>query len=247
MGVRVAEPQHGLISRGHDAYNYAEALRSSPEFRRYLPHDLLGYGRWWCEQVNVPVEKHIIGHPHYIEQRASAAVGPSSVKRDVLFLSDGFEFDRYLALARALQPLVGERLRVVVRPHPLERQRIHAQIPADLPGDVAIDRERDIYPALGRSAAVVSEVSTGLFEAVGLADRVLMWATPKSLYSCPERPFESFADAEDLARKLLTPAAPVRGAEVEAIWASDWRGNYRRYVERVLAGPRAKVSEEALA
>lgn len=247
MGVRVAEPQHGLISRGHDAYNYAEALRLSPEFRRYLPHDLLGYGRWWCEQVNVPVEKHVIGHPHYVEQRASASPGAGNTKRDVLFLSDGFEFDRYLALARALQPLVGERLRPVVRPHPLERQRVHARFPTDVTGDVAIDRERDIYPALGRSAAVVSEVSTGLFEAVGLADRVLMWATPKSLYSCPERPFDSFTDAEDLARKLLAPAAPVPSADVEAIWASDWRGNYRRYVERVLAGPRAKVSEEALA
>lgn len=247
IGARVAEPQHGLISKSHDAYNYAEALCRSAEFRPYLPHDLLGYGRWWCEQVNVPIDKHVIGHPHYVEQRRSVARGSGDDTRDVLLLSDGFEFDRYLALARALQARVGERLRVILRPHPLERKRVYARFPASATGDVAIDRERDIYPALSRSAAVVSEISTGLFEAIGLADRVLMWATPKSLYSCPEHPFDTFSSVEELARKVLAPADEVPHAEVEDIWASDWRGNYRRYLDEVLDGRPARVPQEALA
>ena len=46
MAIRVAEPQHGLISSGHDAYSYAATLRDSPEYRTYLPHDFLGYGSW---------------------------------------------------------------------------------------------------------------------------------------------------------------------------------------------------------
>lgn len=246
MGVRVAEPQHGLISQGHDAYNYAETLRRSDEFGRYLPHDLLGYGRWWCDQVNVPINKHVIGHPHYIEQRAAAASG-DMLQTDVLFLSDGFEFDKYLEVARELNERLGGRYRIVLRPHPLERVRVAQRFPEGKAHGLALDASRDIYPALRRSHAVVSEVSTGLFEAVGLAGRALMWATPKGLFSCPERPFASFSSVDELVERVLEPQAQQPQVDPEALWASDWRANYRRYLDSVLGAYATSSSLEVMA
>jgi hypothetical protein len=240
MNIRVAEPQHGLIVSGHEAYTYAATLRNSAQYRTYLPHDFLAYGSWWNEQINVPVAKWVIGHPHYIEQRGRLrrSEGPKST---VVILSDGFDFEKYLGLARDLARRIGTRHRVLLRPHPLERERVWSQPDGAKSDAVEIDRERDIYPTLATAYAVVSEVSTGLFEAIGLAERVYLWATPKALYGCPQHPFVEFRDSAELAERMLAPDLSRERVPVESIWASDWRENYRRYLERALQAP---VAEE---
>ena len=232
MKIRVAEPQHGLISSGHDAYSYAATLRNSAEYRSYLPHDFLAYGAWWNEQINAPIAKWVIGHPHYIEQRNQHR-RRGAAGANVVVLSDGFGFEKYLRLAQEIASRIGAKRQVVLRPHPLERERVWAQFDATS-GDVVIDRERDIYPTLASAFAVVGEASTGLFEAIGLAERIYLWATPRSLYECPRHPFVGFHDAAELAERILAPARDGGPVPVESIWAADWRENYRRYLERAL-------------
>jgi hypothetical protein len=181
----------------------------------------------------VPVTKWVIGHPHYIEQRnlLQHSTGPKST---VVVLSDGFDFEKYHELAKELARRIGAKHRIVLRPHPLERERVWSQFDAGKSDQILIDRERDIYPTLSSAFAVVSEVSTGLFEAIGLAERVYLWATPKALYGCPQHPFVEFRDSAELAERILAPDTSGERVPVESIWASDWRKNYRRYLERVL-------------
>jgi len=237
MNIRVAEPQHGLISSGHDAYSYSATLQESAEYRGYLPHDFLGYGSWWNEQINAPVAKWVIGHPHYIERR-DLQRGHAAAKASVVILSDGFDFDKYLGLARELEARLGATHQVVLRPHPLERERVWAQFEEARSGAVVIDHGRDIYPTLSAAFAVVGEISTGLFESIGLAERIYLWATPKARYACPQHPFVEFRDSAELAERLLAPTVNATPpVDVESIWASDWRSNYRRYLERALQGP----------
>lgn len=235
MNIRVAEPQHGLVSTGHDAYSYARVVRESREFRRYLPHDFLAYGDWWSTQINAPVNKWSIGHPHYTEQRL--AVAAPREKRSILFLSDGFEFDKYLDLARDLKARIGDRYDVKMRPHPLERERIFARFDKQAVSGLSIDRGRDIYPSLSTAFAVVGELSTGLFEAIGLADRVFIWATPKAIFSCPDHPFLNFRDVSELAELVLAPAHAVPDVRADGIWAANWRENYRQFIEHALREP----------
>jgi len=238
LGIRVAEPQHGLISAGHDAYSYAPVLRESAEYRRYLPHDFLGYGDWWNRQINVPLTKWVVGHPHYIERLGSVA-RVSGDKRDILFLSDGFEFEKYVTLAAELKSRIGDRYRVLVRPHPLERARVRSRYGSEVSG-LLIDRQDDIYPSLAAASAVVGELSTGLFEAIGLADRTFIWATPKAMFSCPAHPFASFSECAELAELVLRPAHRLPSVEVESVWASGWQHNYRHYLEHALNGSTAE-------
>jgi hypothetical protein len=236
MGVRVAEIQHGMVSAGHDAYCYASLLCESESYRRYLPHDFLGYGRWWNEQINVPVNKWVIGNPHYSEQRRVLGEPRRGAEEDILILGDGIEFPLYLALADELSRLIGNRYRVVLRPHPLERERVNKDYPDGRAGAVVIDRHRDIYQSFASAYAVAGEVSTGLFEAIGVATKVLLWETPKARFSYPRHPFATFVDAKTFAEAILAPATGQPVAISHDIWASDWRGNYHRYLEHVLQG-----------
>jgi hypothetical protein len=124
-------------------------------------------------------------------------------------------------------------LRVVFRPHPLERARVLASNPKGI-GAVHVDSHADIYESFASAAALVSETSTGLFEAVGLVDRIFALETPRGRFSMPRHPFETCAGAEDMAARLSDRSAAVPdAAEVARIWAPDWRSNYRAFLESV--------------
>lgn len=233
MGVRVAEHQHGMISRGHDAYNYAPLLRESQVYRQYLPHDFLGYGQWWIDQINAPVNKWVIGHPHYSEKIRSMALSADN-KRDILILGDGIEFTLYLALAEQLDGYLKGRYRVVLRPHPLERSKVHGMFPSGTAGNVTIDFNTDIYESFGNAYVVAGEVSTGLFEAMGIVQKVLLWKTPKARFSYPEHPFIGFDHAQDLAKAVLASDESSPDVVQDKVWASEWRTNYLNYLKKTL-------------
>lgn len=233
MGVRVAEPQHGMVSGGHDAYCYASQLRENDSYQSYLPHDFLGYGRWWNEQINAPVNKWVIGHPHYSEQRIGLSQLAASEK-NILILSDGIEFSKYLTLAIEVSSLLGGRYHVILRPHPLERARVYKRYPDGRAGLVTIDQHRDIYQSLANSYTVAGEVSTGLFEAIGIVRKILLWETPKARFSYPNHPFSSFVDAKTFAEAILSPDTTLKNVRQEDIWASNWRANYSDYLNHVL-------------
>lgn len=233
MDIRVAEPQHGMVSGGHDAYCYAPVLRESDAYRACLPHDFLGYGAWWNSQIDAPVQKWVIGNPHYSEQRRSMS-STETAQTDILLLGDGIEFDLYLALAQELAHLLRGRYRILLRPHPLERTEVRMRFPEGRAGDVLIDSNRDIYSSFASAHAVVGEVSTGLFEAQGIAGRVLLWKTDKARFSYPQHPFSGFSDAPALVEALGEPLGESAGVPAEEIWAPDWVGNYREYLAQAL-------------
>lgn len=230
MGIRTAEFQHGAVSRGHDGYNVAPSLAASAEYRKVLPEYFLGYGRWWNEQINVPVTKIAVGNPHRDWQLTGMI--PVENKTDLLVLGDGVETDRYLSLARDLAALTGSRgFRTVFRPHPLERARVRSLQPDRVAG-LIVDQSPDIYLSLARAYAVISEVSTGMFEAVGVADRVFLLDTPKARFGYPTHPFQCFQKVEELAGMLIDggPGGISAGGS-DAIWAFHWKENYLQFLE----------------
>jgi hypothetical protein len=229
LGITLAEHQHGLVSLGHDAYNVAPALAASAAYRRTLPEYLLSYGPWWGAQMSVPVTAVPIGNPHRTERvrKFERSAGRTD---DILILSDGYETARYVELARELARLLGGERRIVFRPHPIERQRFKTAPPADL-GEVHIDGNLDIYDSFAAAGVVVSEASTGLFEAVGIVEKIFALQTPRAHFSLPRHPFAACTDAADLAQKVRGGAlGHITVAEAADIWMPDWQRNYREFL-----------------
>lgn len=233
-GMVVAEYQHGAITKGHDGYNVADALATSHSFKAVLPDYLLTYGNWWSNQTNMPVQKIAIGNPHLTETLGS--LRPVSQKRgQVLILGDGIETKLYLNLANKIVTLVKEHgLTVVFRPHPFEREKVKS---ARLPDGVQLDSHTDIYSSLNESSVVIGELSTGLFEAAGLVDEVLLWETDKSRFAFPEIPFKSFSTIDDLESILKFKDSfykESRTVSATELWEPNWKQNYLRFVEEVV-------------
>ena len=234
LGMVTAEYQHGAISSGHDAYNFAPAISNDSAFQQILPDYFLTYGSWWGEQINAPVKKITIGNPH----RAETLDASSSVLahgRKILILGDGVETTIYLDLCERLAAMLESAVEVVFRPHPLERASVWAKHPDGFVGKVRVDAHQDIYSSFREVGAVVSEVSTGLFEAIGLVPKVFIWDTPKARFSFPVHPFQGFSDANELARLVLDDSAGrVSTRQMESIWAPNWQRNYLDFIEKAV-------------
>jgi len=232
--IPVAEYQHGAISKGHDGYNVADALLANTSFHKVLPDYLLTYGNWWSNQTNMPIKKIPIGNPHLTESTTGLLQSTKS-RTKVLVLGDGIETDLYLELASRIYGFVqNQGLTVAFRPHPFERDRVRS---IQLPEGVVLDTQPDIYPSLIESRVVISELSTGLFEAVGLSDMVLLWDTEKSRFAFPELPFKSFSTIDEL--EMLLKNTPLFSGEsssipVSELWEPNWKENYLRFVKGVV-------------
>lgn len=229
-GIVTAEYQHGAISAGHDAYNFASAVRQSNAYRRTLPDYFLGYGSWWNEQINAPVTKVAVGNPHR-EVRLAQTSTVGAPRIDILILSDGVEFSIYAELAKRIEPAASRNgLRVVLRPHPLERTLVEMTYGRSI-GKVLIDGNADLYQSFRSAHAVISEVSTGLFEAVGVVDRLFIWDTPKARFGYPNHPFQTFTSVEVLLNQLNQfDSGRLPSSASTAIWAPDWRDNYLAFL-----------------
>jgi len=234
LGIMVTEYQHGMVSAGHDAYNVAPSLAASNDYRSTIPEFFLSYGDWWSEQINMPLAHVPIGNPHRTEQIARLG-DCSGDKNDILILGDSFNSTMYLGLAERLIGVSGRDQRVVFRPHHLERERIETQFPAGRCGSVYIDRRPDIYDSFRSAKVVISEASTGLFEAVGLVEKIFVFATPRARFALPRHPFAEFESPEELISKLADDeVGRPRLGEVSRVWMPGWRDNYLEFLEAQL-------------
>lgn len=232
LGIPSAEYQHGQISSGHDGYNFAPTLRESPAFSSILPDTLLTYGSWWGEQINAPVTKNPIGYPHRAE--SIAAKKSFSRRKSVLVLGEGFDTRIYLSICEQLaRTCTGYE--VIFRPHPLERSVVQSLVRQGSNMAVRVDTNDDIYESFRQTEVLFGEVSTGLFEAVGIVPRIFIWDTPKSRFHVPVHPFTRISDPAELSGLLRRPdAGRMMQHDVEAVWAPNWRANYLRFIEGIL-------------
>ena len=234
LGIRTAEYQHGAITRGHDSYNVAPAMHRSIHYRNTLPDSLLFFGAWWADQVDLPLQKLVIGSP--VKTPAPDTLETRN-RETVLVLGDGIDTITYLRFSQHLAiALAPAGLRVLFRPHPLERAALK-HLRADEAVNIDIDSSPDIYVSLSGARAVIGEASTGLFEAMGLAERVFVWHTDKAQFKLPVHPFETFKDQDDLAAQLSSPPAKRQSIPAQAIWADGWLTNYQAFLKRELSRP----------
>ncbi|MEX2600146.1 MAG: polysialyltransferase family glycosyltransferase [Balneolaceae bacterium] len=235
LKIVVAEYQHGVVSSGHTAYNFSQALCSSELVKRVLPSHFLGYGKWWNESFNAPIEKHIIGNPHRSEQLKKYYENHKNEnnkkRNNILILGDGFETERYIEFAINLNNKL-HQYDVVFRPHPRERTHMQKLIDNKYKNStIIIDDERDIYSSFLFTDIVISELSTGLFEAIGLVNRIFIWRTDKSIFALPDIPIATFSSLDDLINKIIDKKEGYTNALKEnELWATDWKSNYLNFL-----------------
>ena len=222
-GVKTADLQHGWISGTNRVYNYHENLLKDPCVQRGAPDYFLTYGQWWGGQTNIPHGKTmVVGNPY----REWTLQNFTEKERDkIVLIGCSNNTRKYLELASGLQKAVGDACQVIFRPHPTERLETQKIMDEGL-CVCEVDYGRNLHELLAETKVLLTEISTVLFESIGMVEKILVWKTQTSEYMFPDSPFDGFTDLESLVAQVSAEGSAKVGPE--EFWDKNWKENFQK-------------------
>ena len=164
MGIKSVEIQHGRIN-AHEAYWYEDQREEG----KILPDYFFAYGKWWIEQIKLPVFCKPVGVGNaYLESQMERYPG---VDTDALMIAvfsnpqNGKELSEFIG---QLDDLISKRgVQILYKLHPNERRSWREKYPrlVGLKNTRVIDDGTSVYDILLRSRIVLGINSTTFFEA----------------------------------------------------------------------------------
>lgn len=234
-GLKVIELQHGAFDPSNVVCNPAPLVSEHPLFLNSKPDYWILYGQWWANQTSIPCEKVAIGSPFH-DKCVESVQGEA--KDTILIIGCAHDGEKYISLANRLRLRLGN-WRVAFRPHPIELEESR-RIIQRYPG-VVLD-EAPLYRSLSRSKLVAGCYSTVLFEAAGVAEKVVIFHEEYSTIKYDELPFRVVSNFDELVLAVedSISKSELLGAQ---IWAPDWEGRFREFICDVLHVGRKEDSD----
>lgn len=231
-GIVTVDLQHGFLTKNNTVYNYAESIRDNPIIKDGTPNYFLAYGKWWMSQTNMPFDStYIIGNP-YRERKVQSYIYKRP-RNKIVLIGCANNTKSYIDLANNISKIT-TTYEVIFRPHPTERETVKS-ISNSCQLFFKLDLDTDLYRLFEETEVIISEISTVLFESVGLVPRRLVWRTKFSVYNLPDCPFETFCNIEELNDKISKKRDNIKIVSDEDIWSKEWKANFDYFLQDVLS------------
>lgn len=224
-GIITADIQHGAICSSNIMYSFDEHIVNSVEVKNIIPDYYLTYGSWWSKQTNIPYKKIEIGNP--LRKYLLAHVNYDKPKDKILIIGSANNTRGNLEITQKLTEKY-KQYQVLFRPHPTEKRDTEALL-EQFP-NVSIDYGNDLYQELAESYAVISEMSTVIYESIGLSERILIWRTQYSKNMAPDNCFEEFHSIDELFNLLDKKNYDVNYVEKD-FWNENIELNYSNFLK----------------
>ena len=231
-GIKVADLQHGFITKTNAVYSYAEEILHSAEAKAGAADYFLTYGDWWNDQILNPSTKVSIGNPYREYSVARVKINPSD---RILIIGCGSNTEKCIQLAETIEREI-DGYQVVFRPHPGEIEMAKSII-SEKGYQVKLDTIKEVYESLAITKVVISEMSTVLFEAIGICKKIIILDTDYSRLYLPDNPFTKCDSKESVIRTLkeTNECANETSYEIEKVWKENWKYNYRTFVSEIIS------------
>jgi len=230
-GVHIAEPQHGLISKGHRNYNFSSLIRNNRKYKMFLPDDLLSYGSYWSKSINTPLKKYNIGSPSRTQNK-EIKNKEHKVKK-ILLVSNGINLHTLPNLAKKLFFLLNKKYEVIIRPHPIEKN-IKLYGSSKFSNYFKIDKEKNVYKSLADKDVVIAEMTTVLYESLNIVPKILMLRTKKSMFNIPDHPFQEIKSLDQVIKKIKANENFNNKIKLNTVFKNDWEKNFQIYLKQKL-------------
>jgi len=227
-GVQIAEPQHGVVNKSHDNYNFSSLVRNNKEYKLFLPDDFLAYGKHWSKSINGPFNKYDIGYPHKSQNIPQKRKRGNTKK--ILLISDGVHFDMLVYMSKKILVSLKKEYEVFIRPHPIERDRLKEKL--KFYKHIKIDNEENIYKSLSDKDFVISELSTVLYDSLNIVPSIFILRTNKSKYAIPNHPFNEVKDINELIKKINSNRIFNIKVNLKEYFSENWKKNYNKYIKK---------------
>lgn len=227
--IVVAELQHGAFNRSGNITNPPALVVQCPYYKLTKPDFFLMYGSWWKSQYSIPWEGIPIGNPLREETLDSlrSSILDKPRKKVITIIGCSLNTYFYLDLANSLAYHL-EDYCVVFRPHPIEIEE--AKKLSCFFDKVSLDTA-PLYESLINSSVVAGAYSTVLFEAMGIVDKVAIYALNEDADTLNELPFLPFFSLEELVQ-IVTSDVTIKDDLNNEVWRLGWKNNFQLFLER---------------
>lgn len=170
LGIPVVELQHGFVNEEHIAYRLGSGIATHQLTKLFYPDYFLAYGEFWKESINIPSQIFNIGNPYLNSEMHK--IQTSQSQRRILFLSSAVAYKEANRFLLKLVPFA-ERMKykIVLRLHPVEISAIESRYRVLIDAGITISEESNLYVDLSLSEIIIGELSTALFEALGIKNK----------------------------------------------------------------------------
>ena len=234
-GITIIEPQHGAITTEHLGYNFGSSIARSVEYKRYLPDYFLSFGRYWHEQVNLPVAMVPIGNPYLSEYLKNCTLTDAQGAKSILVISPGTAKEETEVVTSRLIRHFSHQYRIVLRPHPLEKFEAAEKYRGLIEQGAVLDANQKVYDSIQQAECIVGDISTVLFEAVAFNKIVVSYNSkinppisfPANLVYRTE-PDQIAETVETLLKDQNRPAS----SDLTYVWESDWQARFATFLQQ---------------
>lgn len=178
-GIPVIEHQHGMISKAHAGYSFANAEKAGI----YCPDYFFTFGDYWSEKCRLPGHTNVIsvGSPQ-LDSSLSLYAGKEKKLNKVVYITD-FSITNTIAkqainFAKLAGPMGYD---VTIKMHPKEHLSWHDKYPllaeavAGLDNLHCCDEPISVHELICDAQHVIGVISTVLFEALPFGCTVYSW------------------------------------------------------------------------
>lgn len=221
-GIKTADLQHGYITSSNIVYNYSPAIIECKDIIDASPDYFFSYGEWWNSQTNIPfIKKIVIGNPH--REQLKKNYNFACEKTKILLIGCARNTAEYIKMATFLSENI-DTYEIYFRPHPSERYETERILLEGV--NIKVDFDPNLYKSLESASFIVSEISTVLFEAIGLVPNIIMWRTNYSKFILEKSPFISFETQEELLGLISKEKQDNTELSEFIFWDENWKENY---------------------
>ena len=232
LGIKVIEAQHGSIYNNL-AYEVSSIVRSSAEYKEYLPDVFFAFGDYWSKFVKWDFEKFPVGNPYLNEY----------VHTDK---KDGFEYD-FLVISQPLDEIFEgfnkakfvkdlsntfPESHILFRIHPAEYLEEQKEIYHGFKNVDVVSASSVLYEDMKKCHHIIGWYSTCLFEALAFNKIPIIIDTEPSREFFPHEVGIWVKSPADLMKLDLSSL----GSSVNSTYyfATGFEENVRKYLDKLL-------------
>jgi hypothetical protein len=172
LGITTVELQHGVMHPSHMGYAFPGDGRPG-----LFPDHFFAFGRFWTEQVDLPIPPeriHCVGYPYFeAERRRFKGVAK---RQQILFISQGTVGYQLSRMAVELSRMMDHDWRIIYKLHPKETGGWREEYPwlTRARGVDVLSEQVPLYRLFAESRIQVGVNSTALFEGLGFGLRTYL-------------------------------------------------------------------------
>jgi hypothetical protein len=236
-GIPIVELQHGIIHDSHPGYVVDDAVDTG-----HMPDRIVVFGRYFGELLDRASaywrDRWVVGGHPWLRERVHANPDPDPrAKRDVVLFtqSDPPVRERFLGLVAELRAKLPPEHRVILKPHPRERDASTFWREAVRDGVELVSHTDDAYALLQRARVAVTVQSTVSLEALAFGCTSVVLRSPLGLDDVSRLAADEvihLADgADDVVAALASRPGPAARALAQRLFAvQDAALDYRALI-----------------